>query len=196
MKSTLSYLLLAGALFLAACSSTTVRRDPAPIVGLRNPSVYFVVDNTRKLPITATFDWGHAIYRVANLPKLNLSAVDQLIHESLEKRLVEKGFVKTNAGPDLVVSFALASGASIDEETLNAAYDGALQSPPITSGNAQQSLQYRRGTLIVDIMDAKTRHLLWRGAIMADIDLTLDETQKRLRCEGAVGELLKHYPKP
>jgi hypothetical protein len=196
MKRPIFTLLLAGSLFLAACSSTTIQRDSAPIVGLRNPSVHFLVDNTRRLPTAGSFDWGFAIFRVVNFPGLNLSAVDKLIHESLEKVLTEKGFVKTEAAPDFSVSYALASGAGLDEMTLNGAYDGAVQAPPSAAGDGQQPLQYRRGSLIIDIVETKTKHLLWRGAIMADIDLNLSEAQKRLRCEGAVGELLKHYPKP
>ena len=90
--------------------------------------------------------------------------------------------------------FELYTGTT--EATLNGAYHGAVQPPPSASGNPQQQLQYRRGTLIVDIAETKTKHLLWRGAIMADVDLSVSEDQKRLRTEGAIEELLKHYPKP
>ena len=122
--------------------------------------------------------------------------MDKLIHQSLLKILTQKGFVKTDTGADFLVSYALASGAGIDETALNKAYAGAVESPPTASGNAQQPLQYRQGRLIIDIVEAKTKRLLWRGAIMADIDLSLSEEQKRSRCEGATGELLKHYPNP
>jgi hypothetical protein len=190
-------LFLAGLLIFSACSSTTVRQEEcAPIVGLRNPSIHFVVDNTRKLPVTGSFDWGIAIYRIGDVPGVNLSKADQLIHESLKKALTQKGFVKTEAEPELLVSYALTSGAGLNEKTLNDAYEGAVEAPPTVSGDTQHPMQYRRGALIIDIVQAKTKRLLWRGAIMAEIDLKLDEGQKRARCEGAVGELLKHYPRP
>lgn len=196
MKRSTAFLLLAGFIFLAACSTRTFQRESAPIEGLRNPSVHFLVDNTRALPTTGSFDWGFAVFRVTDLPELNLAEVDERIHEAMLKALTKKGFVKTDTEPDFLVSYALASGAGIDEATLNGAYDGAVQPPPSASGNAQEQLQYHRGTLIVDIAETKTKRLLWRGAIMADIDLSVSEEQKRLRCEGAARELLKHYPKP
>lgn len=196
MKHPISILLLTGSLYLSACSSTTVNQDSPPIVGLRNSSVHFLVDNTRRLPTSGSFDWGFAIFRVTDLPDLNLSAVDKLIHASLEKMLTAKGFVKTDTGADFLVGYAVASGDGIDEATLNKAYDGVAETPPSASGNVQQPHQYHRGTLIIDIVETKTKRLLWRGAIMADVDLTVSEEQKRLRCEGAVAELLKHYPKP
>lgn len=196
MRRIQALLMLTSALLWAGCSSTTVHRESAPIVGLRNPSVHFVVDNTQKLPVAGTFDWGFAVFRVANLPELDLSVVDQRIHGSLEKTLSAKGFTKTNASPDFLVSYALANNAAIDEKTLNGAYDGMVQSPPYVSGNDQKPLQYRRGSLIIDIVDAKTKHLLWRGAIMAEIDMGLTEEQKQRRCNDVIAELLKHYPKP
>lgn len=198
MKYFLPSLPLAGLLFLSACSSSTteVRLDSKPIVGLRDASVQFIVDNTRKLPASGTFDWGFALFRVEHLPNVNLSAADKLIHECLKAGMEKKGFTMTEKDPEFLVSFAVTTGAGLDEKTLNAAYEGAEQPLPIASVGNGQPLQYRRGTLIVDIVQAKTKHLLWRGAITAEIDLTLGEDQKRLRCEGAVGELLKHYPKP
>lgn len=191
----LLFLSLAGWMLLGGCASAPVQQKCPPIVGLRNPSVRFLVDNTRKLPASGSFEWGFAAFRVSGL-QLDLSAVDRLIHESLMKALTSKGFVKVDTNAELRVSYAVASGAGIDEATLNGAYEGSVQSPPISSGNPQHPLQYRRGTLIIDIVETKTKHLLWRGAIMADIDLNLAEDQKRLRCEGAVNILLKHYPKP
>jgi len=196
MKRCMTSLLVAGAISLAACSSPTIHRESSPIAGLRDPSVHFLVDNTRTLPTAGSFDWGFVIFRVADIPELNLADVDKRIHDALLSALTKKGFVKTDTGPDFLVSYALASGAGIDEATLNGAYHGAVQPPPSASGNAQQQLQYRRGTLIVDIAETKTKHLLWRGAIMADVDLSVSEDQKRLRTEGAIEELLKHYPKP
>ena len=196
MKHCTTSLLLAGFVSVSACASPTIHRESSQITGLRNPSVHFMVDNTRALPTSGSFNWGFAVFQVADLPELNLADVDERIHEALLSTLTKKGFVKTGTGPDFLVSYALASGAGIDEATLNGAYDGAVQPPPPASGNAQQPIQYRRGTLIVDIAETKTKHLLWRGAIMADVDLSVSDEEKRLRCERAVEELLKHYPKP
>jgi hypothetical protein len=196
MKHLLFALALTEVCFLSACSSSTVRQDSPPIVGLRNPSVQFLVDNTKPLPATGRFDWGFGLFHVERLPKLDLSAVDKLIHESLLKTLEKKGFVKTDAAPDFLVSYALTSGANLDETELDEAYGDAAKSMPHASGNPAKPDQYRQGTLIIDIVEAKTKHLLWRGAILADIEVGLSDEQKRARCQGAVDELLRHYPKP
>jgi hypothetical protein len=166
MKRCMTFLLLAGSISLAACSSRTIERESSPIVGLRDPSVHFLGDNTRTLPTAGSFDWGFAIFRIADIPELNLADVDKRIHDALLGALTKKGFVKTDTGPDFLVSYALASGAGIDEATLNGAYDGAVHPPPpaIPTNNfniagARSSSTSRR----------RKRHLLWR-AIMADVD--------------------------
>lgn len=198
MKNIFPILMLAGLLGFAACSSSTNHQavPVQPIVGLRDPSVHFIVDNTRKLPVAGTYDWGYTVFRVANLPEFDLNTADQRIHGALQNTLAARGFVKTNANPDLMVSYALASDASLDEKTLNEAYEGAVVSPPTISGNAKEPAKYRRGTLIIDIVETKTKHLLWRGAIMAEIELGVSEQEKDLRVKAVVAELLKNYPKP
>lgn len=198
MKHFFRILMLTGLLAFAACSSQSVHRDVAvpPIIGLRNPSVHFIVDNTRKLPVTGTYDWGHTIFQVANLPEFDLSTADQRIHDALQKTFSAKGFVKATANPDLLVSYALAMDSGLDEKTLNEAYEGTVLSLPKLAGNGQPSVQYRQGTLIVDIVETTTRHLLWRGAIKAEVELGISEDAKQQRVQAVVTELLKNYPKP
>lgn len=50
--------------------------------------------------------------------------------------------------------------------------------------------------LIVDVVDRKAKHLMWRGAILAEIDMAWPETRKQERCDAAVGELLRLFPRP
>lgn len=198
MKSFLTILTLAGLLALAACSSTAKHEETSvpPIVGLRGASVQFLVDNTRKLPLTGTYDWGHTVFRVADLPDIDLTAVDQRIHDALQQTLAAKGFVKTNGNAELLVSYALASGVGITEKTLNGAYEGSVSAPPTVSKDSGQSVEYRSGTLILDIVETKTKRLLWRGAIVAEIELGISEAEKQERCQAVVAELLNNYPQP
>lgn len=196
MKRLIPVLLLPGLLLLAACTFSSFRRDVPAIEGLRHPAVHFVVDNTRELPTAGTFDWGFAIFRVANSAELDLAGIDQRLHDALLERLTKQGFVKTGENPEFLVSYALADGDGLDESVLNQSYDSPAQPPPRLAGGAGQPLHYRRGALIVDVAEAKTKRLLWRGAILAEIKEGLNDEPKQARCRGAVNALLAHFPKP
>lgn len=198
MKRIFPILTLAGVLALAACSSATKHEEAPvpPIVGLREASVQFLVDNTRELPLQGSYDWGHTVFRVADLPDIDLTTVDQRIHDALQQTLAAKGFRKTSSDPELLVSYALAVGVGIDEKTINEAHEGTVTAPPTVSKNAGQAIKYRPGTLIIDIVETKTKRLLWRGAIMAEVELGISEPEKQQRCQAVVAELLKNYPKP
>ena len=57
-------------------------------------------------------------------------------------------------------------------------------------------LHYERGALIVDLVDREAKHLIWRGAILAEIDMTWPEARKQERCDAAVAELMRSFPRP
>ncbi len=179
---------------LSGCQMIHDAGDVRPMEGITNPSIHVLFDTTRALPVTGAFGWGLRLARVAPEHKVSLSDVEERLHRSLREALSAKGFTYTNQDPDYLVGFALLSGASMDEAELNAAY-GTLLSFPDRADSAPP-LNYSTGVLIVDIVARETGRLLWRGAIKADIDLTLPDERKQARCDDVVRELLRHYPYP
>jgi hypothetical protein len=163
------------------------------VAGLRNPSIRILTDRAQKAPLSGSFGWGYCFFRVPQIPGLNLSVIDERMHNALQSGLTRKGLTFSESEPDVLVSYALAAGAEIDDEELNKAYGDLLIAPV---AGKDEELHYKRGVLIVDVVDRKSKHLLWRGAIMAEIDMTWPEERKQERCNAAVGELLRHYPRP
>jgi hypothetical protein len=163
------------------------------LAGLENFSIHILADRSKEAPVTGSFGWGHSLFKVASMPDLNLSMIDERLHLALISAFTKKGLTLKESEADLLVSYALASGAEINDEELNNAY-GALLEMPVA--DKESALHYKRGVLIVDVVERKSKHLLWRGAIMADIDLSWPEERKQVRCNAAVGELLRYYPHP
>ena len=60
----------------------------------------------------------------------------------------------------------------------------------------ETQMHYKRGVLVLDVVERISGTLLWRGAIMADIDMNWPEERKQERCNAAVKALLQHYPRP
>jgi hypothetical protein len=154
-----------------------------------------LVDERNPMPKSGTLGWGKSVFRVETSPDLNLATVNERMHDALRAGFKKKGFKVVDENPDYLVSFALAAGAEIDEAELNREYGDYLQMPAAGT-NAVDNLAYKRGVLIVDVVDRKAKHLMWRGAIMAEIDMAWPETRKQERCDAAVAELMRFFPRP
>jgi hypothetical protein len=181
-------------MLLPGCRTPEDSRVSQPIAGVSNPSIQILFDTTRALPESGTFGWGGSLLRVD--PKLNvsLSEVTERLQASLFAALPSKGFTYTNQAPDYLVSFAVLSGAALGEAELNQSYGDLLKFPP--RAESAPAMTYQSGVLILDVVARRDGHLLWRGAIKADIDMDLPAEKKQARCDGAIRELLRHYPRP
>jgi hypothetical protein len=183
--------LVVAALF--GCSQKVMTFKGNSLAGLENFSIHILADQAKEAPVKGSFGWGHSLFKVASLPDLNLSVIDERLHRAMSAGFTTKGMTFKDSESDLLVSYALASGAEIDDEELNKAYDAKLEIPVADPASA---LHYKRGVLVVDVVERKSKHLLWRGAIMAEINLNWPEERKQERCNAAVGELLRYYPHP
>lgn len=188
----LCYLTLAACLI--GCHTVKDANQDRAIEGVRNPSIHILFDTTRALPVAGTFGWGLRLLRVDPVHKVLLSEVEERLHRSLLGALPAEGFTFTNQTPDYLVGFAFLMGASLNEAELNASYGDLLAFPDRPETTA--ALNYGAGVLIVDIVERARGRLLWRGAVKADIELDLPNDKKQARCDGAIGELLRHYPVP
>jgi hypothetical protein len=179
---------------LIGCAQKTLTLRPSELVGLKNPSIHILADRTKEVPVTGTFGWGYCLFRIDPSPENQLGAIAERLQRAMLASLTGKGLTYSETEPDLLVSYALASDAAIDDCDLDKAYTALLKMPPAEA--SETSLHYKRGVLILDIVDRKEKHLLWRGAILAEIDLSWAEERKQERCDAAISELLRHYPIP
>jgi len=176
----------------SGCASRHARHSVQPIVGVTNASLHILADNTRRMPRSGTFDWGVCYFQIPSEFKVDITVLDQRLHDALLEELNKKGFALKKQKPDYLVGYAVAAGDKVNQLSLDAAYGADLVMPPIEPAAA---IQYKQGALIVDIVDARKKRLLWRGAITAGIDLNVTEEQKQVRIRAAIAELLRHFPK-
>src|SRR5262249_29307512 len=150
-------------LFLTVgCASRKSPQSVGPIEGVVNPSFHILADKTRRLPRSGTFDWGVCYFQVAPNLKVDLAVLNQRLHAALLEELEKKKFTLRKKQPDYLVSYAVAAGEGVNQLSLDEAYGGDLVMPPLDPSAA---IQYKQGALIVDIVDARNKRLLWRGAI-------------------------------
>ena len=96
-----------------------------------------------------TYDWAPADAVPAGSPRFEKNAFfEDHFEGAVERQLARKGFERVTSGtPDLLVHY-------------HATLDPRLGRDPIDHA---QVAYYDMGTLVVDIIDARTSRLVWRG---------------------------------
>lgn len=181
-------------LALAALLCAAPAHAGEPAAGLVNPSVRILVDQSNAVPTSGTFGFGMSVFRVETGPEAGLAALDSRLRSALRSAFAREGLAYAEKAPDYLVSYALAAGDALDEAELNRRYGDELQLPP--AATAEGDVYYQRGVLIVDLVDREAKRLLWRGAMLAGIDMNWPEERKQERCDAAVDYLLGFYPHP
>ena len=163
-----------GALTLTACASMDVRS---------------FVERGTDLTQYRTYNWGPADAQATGDPRLdNNPFFSDRIQGQVEKQLNAKGFEKaTTAPPDLLIYYH----ASVTQE-INA--NGADQ--PYVSCNNCTPYVYDAGTILLDLVDARTRRLVWRGWAEGSIDGVVEnQAWMESRVDEAVARIMERLPR-
>jgi hypothetical protein len=125
------------------------------------------------------------------------------IELNVDAALKDKGLRKTDVSNSPDVFIALSGG--MDAQSSTAAHDpgfaatGGIPPPDATvwSGSLPSTIgqQVLKGTLTVDVIDAKRRQLVWRGTAKAKLD-SQDQSKVFDQADKVVTEMFKQYPPP
>jgi uncharacterized protein DUF4136 len=124
---------------------------------------------------------------------------EKRVLDEITQSLVEKGWKKVDANPDALV---LLHGATEKQKSLNTFYSGmggygaygyrgwggmgGMGTATTTTS------EYLVGTLVVDIFDAKTKALMYRGTASDELSDKPEKNQKKLA--KASDKLFKNFP--
>jgi hypothetical protein len=120
---------------------------------------------------------------------------EERARQAVEAELTKKGKQKVDANPDVyVVMHAVYN----QQTTLNTTGYGYGYGPYWRGGGGGTSTTtaytYTIGTMIVDIYDAKTKHLLWRGTGSDTVSDKAEKNEKKIY--SAVQKMFQKFPPP
>jgi hypothetical protein len=162
---------------LAGCSSLTVNYD---------------YDTNVDWAQQKTWAWLGSQGGVASAsPDLDSGLLDQRIRSSVEWEMEQRGLTPSD-DPDVFVIYHIGS-----EEKLQVTDWGYRYSDYYWGYGGRQIdvYQYTEGMLVIDIVDAGTKNLVWRGIGQKVIDRTQrspEEVQERI--DGIVNKIMASYP--
>ncbi len=139
-------------------------------------------------------------------PAIYNPIVQERVHRSVDRELQARGFqrVAPDASPDFKVGWHGAIEHKVAVDTIDNYY-GYLWDPwfdpffgPVGYGGAggfdTQVREYREGTLILDMVDAQSNRLVWRGTAETELAERSDAAKSQKLIDRAVDKMLKDFP--
>ena len=120
------------------------------------------------------------------------SFLDKRIRAAVAAEMTRKGLTEVDKAPDIFVAY---SARVEDKQQVSPYYNGLGYPYGYGYGgfggfgrNAQSVTQYKAGTVVIDIIDARRKELAWRGTGQAQVNQnTLDEAETVRIVNGILG---------
>ena len=126
------------------------------------------------------------------------------ITNAVDSTLALKGFRKFSSGtPDFLVNYHVSSKDKTDVESFGPSYyggsyygggyRGGYAGAHSMYGGGVTTFHYTEGTLLIDIIDPTTKHLMWRGTGTKVVDPDASSDKKIQVVNDAVAKILTNF---
>jgi hypothetical protein len=136
-----------------------------------------------------TYSWGPAGEQATGDPRLdNNQFFQERIEAAVERHLNARGLEKTTAeAPDLVIHFYASVAQLVNPNGVDRPYATCVDCEPYV---------YDAGTMVIDLVDARTQRLVWRGWAEGSIDgVVNDQTWMEKRVDDTVARIMERLPR-
>lgn len=156
---------------------------------------------TTALAQTVTYDFDKAAdfaafktYTWVRGTPLNDELNHKRIVNAVDAQLAAKGFTKVEPGanPDVLVAYHATFNKNLQINGFSTGW-GGYRFGGNRSGTARVD-ELLIGTLVVDMVDAKTRSIVWRGSATKEIDVKASPEKREKNINKAAEKLFKNYP--
>lgn len=141
-----------------------------------------------------TFDWGPADALPVGDPRLDKDPFFQdRVEGAIEKAMAAHGFARsgTSDRPDVLVHYHAHVTKRLDVDQIDRAYGYCS-----TADCQPHVTRYEAGTLVVDIVDAASNVLIWRGWAQGSLEGVLGNRDRlRRRIDDSVTQMFETLPR-
>ena len=118
-----------------------------------------------------------------------VSLTEQRIHAGVNAQLQARGLMQVDANPDLYVATHVATHTV---PQFIATGFGPWWGPGWGGGGVATVQSYTQGTLVVDLYDASTKKMVWRGVATGSVSSRPSRNTRRL--DRAITRMFERYP--
>jgi hypothetical protein len=121
--------------------------------------------------------------------------VSKRIMAVTDEALSKKGYERaTSSAPDFLVGWHGAVDTKLQYNTVNTYYGYGWGYWGGVGTSQTYATKYHEGSLIIDIVDAKTNELVWRGVAQAEVYPKSDPDYRNRQIESAINKILSQFP--
>jgi len=158
------------------------------LIGCSSMSIYVEYDQQTDFSRYKTFAWIETQPRRMPAKRIDAHILDSRIREAVEAELSARGFrLVPRPEADLLVIYHVGAKNKVDVTHYGYRYGPRGR----WVGHRVEVTKYKEGTLIIDIIDARLKELIWRGSAVGAVYSAGDLDRK---LTDAVGRLLEHFP--
>ena len=172
---------LAAAALLAGCSSLSVSYD---------------YDNNVDFMQYRTFAWmarPEAVPADAAQAQQRNDLLDRRIRSAVEDEMAARNITQDPAAPGVLVVYHV--GLQDKIQVTDYGYNYSPYYWGYGGGRQLDVYQYQEGTLIIDVIDAKTKNLVWRGTGTKVIESTSRSPEEmKARIDEIVNKIMQSFP--
>ena len=135
-----------------------------------------------------TYAWSTAVHGATGDPRLDDNRFfEELVKAAADSGLAARGYEKVAGGePDLILHYHASVAQQIDLAVVDAVY---------CETNDCRPQIYDAGTLLFDLVDARTNQIVWRGWAEGSVEGMIDSQDlMERRVDDAVGRILEQLP--
>ena len=154
----------------------------------------------------SSFRWHSTVIEPTAHLRQTREELDQRIRDAIGAELERNGVRQVDVSPDVLVGYSAAMDKELDVSTVNLQYGYApgFGAPMVTgpgyrrytpgwAPKTKSVRSFEQGTLVLDIIDAKTKDLLWRSSAQAEVHRDAPEAERERRLQEAVRRMLQGF---
>ncbi|MGD2054830.1 MAG: DUF4136 domain-containing protein [Gammaproteobacteria bacterium] len=185
-----SALLVVSALVIAACVTTG---EQVETVGVKiDPSIIAVSTPGMKIPQGARFAWLESAINLYKDERMDTTTMQHLIEQNIKSNLAEMGFqlVDSETAADYTIAYTAALESSLDDTTILQRFGLVPGNMRIPAGDPM----HEKGTLLIYVFDNRTGDMIWRSAVQAAVDFSIDNEERKERIEPIIRDMFRTMP--
>jgi len=159
------------------------------LAGCAPLTVNSYVDRAADFTRYRTFAWGPEEQLSTGDPRLdNNPFFHGRVQAQIEKALTARGLEKATGAPDLTIHYHASVTQEINAGTADRQYG-------YCEGDGCNPYVYEAGTLLIDLVDARSNRVVWRGWAEGPIDGVIENQDwMEERIDQAVARILERFP--